>query len=269
MPFKNYMKSKQILIRSIGLAAYALNAIRKIVRFPGWIIFRIENSGIRFPKSEVINPNCPPLNNILRDKETDIIEILLKARGGKFLEIGIGASPHVERLRILAENGVEYTACDFQNVCDLHKCILEKSDFVGKARFLGNRVGNYVWTLFEMQQRGEVFDTVYLDGHHTFYVDLPAIMIAHRLLKPGGYLLVDDVDWSLQTLRSNMFARYREWLFYRKLYDFREYSPEQQVLKHMKLIVDQVAIKELGCEIDQEFSSSNLCVLKKRAQINL
>jgi predicted O-methyltransferase YrrM len=252
----------------MGVSAYTLQAALKIVLFPGWIVFRLTNRR-KVPRGAVIDKwNGLTLTTNERDKESAIIEILSRSPGGSFLEVGIGASPHMERLRIVLEREIEYTACDFQKVCDLHRTILERMEFKGKVRFIGNRIGTYVWTLFKMQEQGEEFDVVYLDGHHTFYIDLPAIMIAHHLLKPGGYLLVDDVDWSMQTLRVNMFQRYREWLYYRNIYNFREYSPEQQLCKHLKMIVEQEAIKELGYEIDWALSSSNWYALRKGALNN-
>jgi predicted O-methyltransferase YrrM len=44
------------------------------------------------------------------------------------------------------------------------------------------------------------YDFVYLDGAHNFTVDGLAVVLIERLLRPGGWLLMDDLDW---TYRDN------------------------------------------------------------------
>jgi predicted O-methyltransferase YrrM len=76
---------------------------------------------------------------------------------------------------------------------------------------LGSRVSlvyedtSYTWFLHDTlrAQRnvaGEVepcYDFVFLDGAHTWDVDALAFTLADRLLVPGGWLLFDDLDWTL------------------------------------------------------------------------
>ncbi len=40
------------------------------------------------------------------------------------------------------------------------------------------------------------YDFVYLDGAHNFTVDGLAMVLIERLLMPGGWLLLDDMDWT-------------------------------------------------------------------------
>ncbi len=44
---------------------------------------------------------------------------------------------------------------------------------------------------------GPSFDFCYLDGAHTWDVDGFAFLLLDRLMKPGGWVLFDDLDWSL------------------------------------------------------------------------
>jgi predicted O-methyltransferase YrrM len=61
----------------------------------------------------------------------------------------------------------------------------------------------YTWYLHralrEALREGNVlepqFDFVFLDGAHTWDVDGLAFALVDRLLKPGGWLLFDDLDW--------------------------------------------------------------------------
>jgi predicted O-methyltransferase YrrM len=42
----------------------------------------------------------------------------------------------------------------------------------------------------------EVFDFCYLDGAHEFTIDGLAIFLVEKLLRPGGWLVLDDLNWS-------------------------------------------------------------------------
>jgi predicted O-methyltransferase YrrM len=43
------------------------------------------------------------------------------------------------------------------------------------------------------------FDLCYLDGAHNWFVDGLAFFLVHRLLKPGGWIIFDDVDWTYES----------------------------------------------------------------------
>ena len=76
---------------------------------------------------------------------------------------------------------------------------------------LGGRVSlvyeetSYTWFLHDtlraqLKDDGEVepcFDFVFIDGAHTWDVDALAFSLADRLLVPGGWMLLDDLDWVL------------------------------------------------------------------------
>ena len=63
---------------------------------------------------------------------------------------------------------------------------------------------SYTWWLKEEVQRrsdpdGNVdpaFDLVYLDGAKNFTIDGLAVVLAEKLLRPGGWLLMDDLGWT-------------------------------------------------------------------------
>jgi predicted O-methyltransferase YrrM len=61
---------------------------------------------------------------------------------------------------------------------------------------------SYNWYLHrvlrEQQRDGAiepVFDFVFLDGGHTWDADGLAVLLSTRLLRPGGWILLDDLDW--------------------------------------------------------------------------
>jgi predicted O-methyltransferase YrrM len=63
---------------------------------------------------------------------------------------------------------------------------------------------SYTWWLKEEVQRrsdahGNVepaYDLVYLDGAKHFTIDGLAVVLAEKLLRPGGWLLMDDLGWT-------------------------------------------------------------------------
>ena len=63
---------------------------------------------------------------------------------------------------------------------------------------------SYNWELMRLLQlyreghrTRPVFDFVFIDGAHTWEVDGFAFFLVDKLLKPGGWLLFDDVHWTM------------------------------------------------------------------------
>jgi predicted O-methyltransferase YrrM len=46
------------------------------------------------------------------------------------------------------------------------------------------------------------FDFVFIDGAHTWDTDGFAFFLVERILRPGGWILFDDLDWSYDTSRK-------------------------------------------------------------------
>ena len=63
---------------------------------------------------------------------------------------------------------------------------------------------SYTWWLKEQvaarcDAHGNVeprFDFVYLDGAKNWTIDGLAVVLVEKLLRPGGWLLMDDLDWT-------------------------------------------------------------------------
>lgn len=56
-------------------------------------------------------------------------------------------------------------------------------------------LSNLLFTMREHQEDG-VYDVVYLDGAHSFFHDGLACCLLKELVKPGGYLIFDDMRWT-------------------------------------------------------------------------
>jgi Methyltransferase domain len=73
---------------------------------------------------------------------------------------------------------------------------------------------SYTWELMrtlERQRQGEwLFDFAFIDGAHSWFVDGLAFFLVDKLLKPGAWILFDDLDWTYATsptLRETDFVR--------------------------------------------------------------
>ena len=58
---------------------------------------------------------------------------------------------------------------------------------------------SYNWRLRDLLGRQPIpeFDLVFLDGGHLFEPDALAFLLAERMLRPGGYFIFDDINWSM------------------------------------------------------------------------
>lgn len=57
---------------------------------------------------------------------------------------------------------------------------------------------SYNWRLMKMLDEDATprFDLCYLDGAHNWFVDALAFFLVDRLLRPGGWIIFDDLDWT-------------------------------------------------------------------------
>lgn len=65
---------------------------------------------------------------------------------------------------------------------------------------------SYTWELMRLLDDGanneQPFDFAFIDGAHSWFVDGFAFFLVDRLLKPGGWILFDDLDWTYSTSRT-------------------------------------------------------------------
>ncbi len=79
--------------------------------------------------------------------------------------------------------------------------LLERAGLSHRVELVVNP-DSYVWWLRKQlrgQQRGKtiepLYDFVFIDGAHTWDHDALAFLLVDRLLRPGGWVLLDDLDW--------------------------------------------------------------------------
>jgi hypothetical protein len=224
-----------------------------------WRLFRR-----RFRDHVSIIPPCDPGLPQTTNQETLLQEIIGLPGVASFLEVGIGPGANIDRMRKMGERGIRYVGCDYESVCESHLRQLETAGIpLNNITFRPNRRGTYAWTLMEMVGRQECFDVVYLDGHHTFYVDLPAAYLLDGLLRAGGYFLLDDVCWTLGFMVSKMVSDYHTWKFYHSIYDLDQYNSEQMELPHIGMIAKDILIGQLGYKRIDRYSTGYWWCLTK------
>jgi predicted O-methyltransferase YrrM len=105
---------------------------------------------------------------------------------------------------------------------------------------LDRRFSTYTWFLkTEIEKHLDdagwvrpVYDLIFLDGSKSWSTDGLAVVLAEKLLRPGGWLLLDDLGWTYED-----FERKRN----RQLHydtDIPKLSAEERVQPHLRAIFD-------------------------------
>jgi predicted O-methyltransferase YrrM len=117
--------------------------------------------------------------------------------------------------------------------------VLEKAG-LGDLVTLDRRFSTYTWFLKaeiekHLDDAGWVrpaYDLIFLDGSKSWSTDGLAVVLAEKLLRPGGWLLLDDLGWTYED-----FERKRN----RQLHydtDIPKLSAEERVQPHLRAIFD-------------------------------
>lgn len=123
-------------------------------------------------------------------------------------EIGIGwGATSVELIKILGQKDTYYYF-DFEHHVkelydDLYTINENKVNIIG----FGNttkRYDSYSWNLAKLylkwkeEGNAQRLDIAYLDGAHTFLFDASAACMLKEMIVLGGYIVLDDINWSLE-----------------------------------------------------------------------
>ncbi len=63
----------------------------------------------------------------------------------------------------------------------------------------------------QLLKDGAVFDLAFIDGWHTFDQTVVDMYYANRLVRTGGYIIIDDADWISVAKAISYFAKYPCW----------------------------------------------------------
>ncbi len=101
---------------------------------------------------------------------------------------------------LAGRGGGRVTSIDLMSARDLSPNVLD----LAKRTGLEDRIEaffeptSYTWRLMRMLEASPEprFDMCYIDGAHNWFVDGFAFFLVDRLLRPGGWIVFDDLDWT-------------------------------------------------------------------------
>ena len=151
-----------------------------------------------------------PLPHTSAGRGRVLYEHIRENRPGNLLELGTarGGSAVFIGAALDANGAGHLTSVDstrWQWLNPTPREVLEKAG-LGDWVTLDKRFSTYTWFLkAEIEKRldasGSVrpeYDFIFLDGSKNWSTDGLAVVLAERLLRPGGWLLLDDLGWSYE-----------------------------------------------------------------------
>ncbi len=150
-------------------------------------------------------PHMPP------DRGKIVYDFIRSARPERILELGFAhGTSACYMAAALEENGAgRILTIDHLRARNREPNLLQLLERTG----LASRVEpvfcerSYTWELLKLLEANTrdgvttpVFDFVFIDGGHTWDSDGFSFLLADRLLKPGGWMLFDDVLWTPATM---------------------------------------------------------------------
>lgn len=98
------------------------------------------------------------------------------------------------------------TTIDLNSAIDTNPNIEFLLDSLGLSSYVNvfYEPTSYTWRLMKILEEDPEprFDFCYLDGAHDWFTDGFAFFLVDKLLKPGGLIVFDDLDWTYETSPS-------------------------------------------------------------------
>jgi predicted O-methyltransferase YrrM len=102
---------------------------------------------------------------------------------------------------------------------------------------LDRRFSTYTWFLKDEMQAATVdgavvprYDLIFLDGAKNWSTDGLAVLLAERLLRPGGWLLLDDLGWTYEKFVKDKKVHYE--------IDVAKLSEAERTQPHLRAVFD-------------------------------
>ena len=134
-----------------------------------------------------------------------ISEIILENKFQNILELGFkhGVSSCYMAGALDELGGGQITTIDLLNAKELKPNIDQLLEDLELTKFakIYYEPTSYIWRLMKMLEEdpNPRFDFCYIDGAHDLYVDGFAFFLVDRLLKPGGLIIFDDLNWTFES----------------------------------------------------------------------
>jgi predicted O-methyltransferase YrrM len=108
----------------------------------------------------------------------------------------------------------------------------------------------------ELLKQRETFDLIFIDGLHLFDYVLLEFFYADKLLKPGGFLVFDDI-WMPGIRKAISF------ILTNRNYELTTIGSKSSFLKRTSRIMQRFLQTPLEGSIKLKFSPENICLLRK------
>ena len=134
-----------------------------------------------------------------------VFEHVRATRPREVLELGTAHGVGTAYLAAGLVDGARLTTVDFAGAAydPPPEAVLARAGLADRVEIV-RRHSSYTWWLKEEVERHSDahdnveprFDFVYLDGAKNWTIDGLAVILVEKLLRPGGWLLMDDLDWT-------------------------------------------------------------------------
>jgi predicted O-methyltransferase YrrM len=85
--------------------------------------------------------------------------------------------------------------------------LLKKCGYLDMVEFY-YEPASYNWRLMKLiEENNTTFDLCYLDGGHDWYNTGLAFFLVDKLLRPGGWIIFDDLDWTMEHIEASWATR--------------------------------------------------------------
>ena len=137
-------------------------------------------------------------------KVSDISEVIGNNKYKRILELGTKHGVSTRYFALAMERhfgGGEIVTMDLPQVKSLKpnvKDLFKEWDIFKEVKLEVFMENSYTWQLMKFLEKGvKPFDFCYIDGSHLWEIDGFSFFLVDKLLKPGGCIVFDDLDWRL------------------------------------------------------------------------
>jgi predicted O-methyltransferase YrrM len=191
---------------------------------------------------EAVATRIEGIPNMTRDRARRVYDHLRDSQAKHVLELGTAHGVSASYMAAAVEDrGGSVTTVDHVVATKLRDpqpdAVIERAGLTGAVNRVLVQDSSYTWWLGQQIQahsQGQIcqpqFDFVYIDGAHNWTIDGFSFFLVEKLLRPGGWILLDDMAWSYGAGSSSFGPGQGP--------DALGLSPSERSVPHVKLLFD-------------------------------